>query len=206
MTTLLAATRLRAEQLDEAGAVITRAFFDDPAMVYVLPDASKRAGPLGWLMFRTARYGHRHGETYTTPGETRGLASWLRPGEAHISIPRMIPLGLALAPFRFGPGGFRRFLRIFAALDPVREQVAPSPHWYLMTLGVDPPLQGQGIGGSLIQPGLARADADGLPCYLETMKEINVAFYRRHGFEVVAEGDIPAGGPHYWTMLRAPRG
>ena len=78
----------------------------------------------------------------------------------------------------------------------------PEDHWYLMILGVDTAKQGQGVGSSLVAPMLARADADGLPCYLETMKERNVVFYEKHGFQVVVEDDLPKGGPHFWTMKR----
>ena len=41
--------------------------------------------------------------------------------------------------------------------------------------------------------------------YLETMKTRNVPFYRKHGFEVVVEDDLPGGGLHFWTMRREPR-
>jgi hypothetical protein len=41
---------------------------------------------------------------------------------------------------------------------------------------------------------------------LETEKEKNVAFYERHGFEVVVEDDLPRGGPHFWTMKRQAKG
>ena len=76
-----------------------------------------------------------------------------------------------------------------------------------MILGVDTVKQGQGIGGSIIQPILARAEADGLRCcYLETMKERNVVFYEKNGFEVLVEDDIPNGGPHFWTMKRYAKG
>ena len=54
-------------------------------------------------------------------------------------------------------------------------------------------------------PVLAKADAAGLPCYLETMKTRNVPFYRKHGFEVIVEDDLPGGGFHFWTMRRDPR-
>ena len=77
--------------------------------------------------------------------------------------------------------------------------------WYLLTLGVDPPRQGRGIGSALMRPVLTRADAEGLPCYLETEKERNVRFYGKHGFEVVAQGEGPAGGPAFWTMKREPQ-
>jgi hypothetical protein len=49
--------------------------------------------------------------------------------------------------------------------------------------------------------GLARADRDGLPAYLEASAPRNRALYERHGFEVV--GEIQAGdSPPLWPMLR----
>lgn len=206
MTTLTDARRLTKPQLREAGAVLARAFFDDPAMTYIWPDASTRAGPLGWLMLRDARYGYLYGDAYTTAGGVEGVALWLRPGGTATSWWRMARLGLLLAPLRFGVGPFRRFVQLMNMFEPLHKRDAPPQHWYLMTLGVDPPRQGQGVGSGLIAPVLARADADRLACYLETMKEQNLAFYRKHGFEVVVEDAVPNGGPRYWTMLREPRG
>jgi hypothetical protein len=49
---------------------------------------------------------------------------------------------------------------------------------------------------------LARSDAAGLPAYLESSKEKNLSFYRRHGFEVVGHIAIP-NGPALWPMLRS---
>jgi hypothetical protein len=52
------------------------------------------------------------------------------------------------------------------------------------------------------------ADAEGLPCYLETETEVNVAYYRRHGFDVRTEWDLRTDdsvGPHMWGMLRPSR-
>ena len=74
-----------------------------------------------------------------------------------------------------------------------------------MILGVDPLFQGRGLGGAIVQPVVERADSEGLPCYLETSKERNLAFYRKHGFDVVHEGTMPGGGPRFWTMSRAAR-
>ena len=92
-----------------------------------------------------------------------------------------------------------------AHLGEWHRQLAPEPHWYLMILGVDPPHQGRGVGGELMQPVLAQCDRDGLPAYLETQKARNVPFYRKHGFEVLRETEAPSGGPHWWLMKRAPR-
>jgi hypothetical protein len=56
----------------------------------------------------------------------------------------------------------------------------------------------------LLGRGLARADAQALPCYLETETESNVGFYSRRGFVVV--DDVEVSGVHMWAMLRMPQG
>jgi ribosomal protein S18 acetylase RimI-like enzyme len=117
----------------------------------------------------------------------------------------MMLSGLAPVPWKFGLAAFRRLMRSQAHYERLHKRDVPPRHWYLPTLGVDPPRQGQGIGGALLQPVLARADAEGLWCYLETEKEKNVPFYRKHGFEVAAEGDLAGDGPHFWTMRRKPQ-
>jgi hypothetical protein len=60
------------------------------------------------------------------------------------------------------------------------------------------------VGSFLVMPTLERADGEGLPVYLETEKEANVAYYRRFGFEVQRE--LTVGGElQVWTMLRPPQ-
>ena len=90
--------------------------------------------------------------------------------------------------------------------EKLHKEDASNPHWYLQTLGVDPPHQGQGIGGQTIQPVLREADMSRLPCYLESSKERNVPFYEKHGFQVVKEDRLGKDGPRFWTMLREPIG
>lgn len=85
------------------------------------------------------------------------------------------------------------------------EKVHPAePHWYLGLLGVDPSFQGRGLGRYLLEPVLARCDAEGLGVYLETQKPENLAFYERFGCRVRDEVSI-AGAPPVWTMWREPR-
>jgi ribosomal protein S18 acetylase RimI-like enzyme len=74
-------------------------------------------------------------------------------------------------------------------------------HWYLAVLGTEPACQGQGIGSALMAPILERCDREGLPAYLESSKESNIAFYSRHGFEVTGEIRLP-DGPPVWPMWR----
>jgi uncharacterized protein YhfF/GNAT superfamily N-acetyltransferase len=79
-----------------------------------------------------------------------------------------------------------------------------EPHWLLDQLAVEPDAQGRGIGGAMIRHAIETAEADGLPLLLETAVPANLALYRRHGFEVFAEGAAPGGGPHVWFMRRDP--
>ncbi len=200
------ATYLKDSQLDEASEVLGRAFFDDPLLTYILPDEESRSGKLDWFMRTGAKYGRLYGEVHTTPETVDGVACWLPPGETDMGMFRMARVGMIFAPFKFGLGPFRRFMTALNHLEELHKRDMPEAHWYLMILGVDTVRQGQGVGGGLIQPIIARADSDGLPCYLETMKERNVTFYQKHGFVVVVEGDLPKGGPYFWTMKREARG
>jgi len=93
-------------------------------------------------------------------------------------------------------------LRILNKMESIHPH---EPHWYLASLGTAVELQGKGIGGALMRPVLTHCDAAGLPCYLESSKERNVPFYRRHGFEVVHEVKLPDDGPSIWTMWRDPQ-
>jgi len=205
MTTSIEPVRMLPSQIDESAAVLARAFYDDPLMVYVEPDDARRATMLPWFMSCGARLGDNFGEVYTTSAAVQGNACWLLPGDNDISDERLAAVGFAEAGERMGEEAFGRFGQALAHLDVLHHAAVPPQHWYLFLLGVDPPRQGQGVGGALIAPVLAKADAAGQPCYLETMKTRNVPFYRKHGFEVIVEDDLPGGGFHFWTMRRDPR-
>jgi GNAT superfamily N-acetyltransferase len=205
MTTTGDISRLRDDQNSKAAEALGRAFFDDPLMEYLLPDESKRLAPLSWFMGRGARYGQLYGEVYTTD-QVDGAAIWLPPGKTDVTPFGMARAGMLFAPLRLGFGAFGRFMSAMNHAEELHKRDMSRDHWYLFILGVDPPRQGQGVGGQLIAPVLARADADGTPCYLETAKDKNVPFYQKHGFEVIVEEDLPKGGPRFWTMKREAKG
>jgi len=130
-----------------------------------------------------------------------GCAVWLPPGAMPRTAARNATLNARAA--RLLVSGRNRIsgLRLLDAVDKVHPK---EPHWYLFLLGTDPVMQGRGIGGRLMQPVLDRCDAEGLPAYLETQKESNLAFYGRMGFEVGQKLEH-AGAPPIWTMTRPPR-
>ena len=196
--------RLQDSQLAEAGQVLGRAFFDDPMMMYIMPEDGQRQAILPGFLQAAATIAQKHGEVYTTPGSILGNACWLPPGNTEITEDRMAEVGFFDVIGSMGEESAGRLATLMEELGELHHTAVPPEHWYLLILGVDPPRQGQGIGGTLIEPILRRADAERMPCYLETMKPRNVTFYQKHGFEVVVEDDTKDGGLHFWTMRRDP--
>jgi ribosomal protein S18 acetylase RimI-like enzyme len=201
----LEVTTLPLPALDEAVNVQARAFFDDPLFAFVFPDDSDRRERVAWVMRMGVAYGCRYGHVETTAGMMLGHAVWLLPGDTQIVPERLAEAGFTEPERYIGEDSLARFSLFMEQVASVHEHLIPEPHWYLMVLGVDPPYQGQGVGSTIIQSTLARADMEGRRCYLETAKPRNVAFYRKHGFEVVDQADISGGGLHIWMMARAPR-
>ncbi len=187
--------------LDPAGEVVGRAFFDDAGWQFVLPDPEQRTRDLGWLGGIAVRYGQRFGEVFVTGSPANGVAVWLPPGETTVTADRLDEVGFAAAPARLGREAFARFARFTGQLAQQHAQLMPDPHWYLMLLGVEPALQRQGGGSQLLQPVLDRADHDHVPCYLETARERTLWFYQKHGFELVREVATP-DTPRVWHMVR----
>jgi len=195
---------LRREQINDAGRVLGRAFHTNPGFVWALPDESARPRKLTWFMEMGTKAGDKYGEVYTTPGDVEGAAVWLPPGKTTLGIGQLLTVGFLAAPLKWGIGPFMKFMGVINRFEHLHKEAMPGDHWYLFLLGVDPPRQGQGVGSALIQPVLRKADASGLPCYLETDKPEDVTFYEKHGFAVVVKEQFP-NGPSFWTMQRPPR-
>ncbi len=202
----------------QAGEVLSRAFFNDPMMLYYLPDVKVREKALPVFMRIMTRYCLAHGEVWTTPA-LDGLACWLPPGRTEVRMMGMVSAGLGVVPLRVAwnflhqprPDGssslsmrqlIQRVSQAEGRLDEIHRQIVPGKHWYLMTLGIDSDRQGRGIGSWLIAPQLERAALAGLPCYLETGTELDVAFYIKNGFQVAHQEVIQPGNLHMWAMVR----
>jgi len=191
--------RLPAERLAEASALLARAFQDDPAWSWVLPNPKRRAALLPWL-FQTG-FEIADAQVWTTDGDLLGVARWMPPGKPDVHVGAMLR-ALIATPLRVREAT-NRFFAYGRAVEALRAQAVPEPHWYLAGIGVDPPFQRRGVGSALLGPGLAAAAAAGLPCALLTNSERNLPFYGHHGFEVVVEGRTPDDGPRAWMMRRS---
>jgi len=179
-------------------ASLARAFFDDPVMEFLVPDEARRRERLAkfFEVAFTVQHGP-HGSCYTDTDRS-GASFWDPPGHWKMTLGQIVRGSPALI------GALRlRVPKALRLLSMVEREHPRGEHWYLAVLGTDPVHQGKGIGSSLLRPVLERCDHDGVGAYLESSKKSNIAYYRRHGFEVTGEITVP-GGPTVWPMWRHP--
>ena len=120
-------------------------------------------------------------------GELLGTAFWIQLPDPDVTSERLEAAGFGAASAVLGEAAWGRFLAVNRYMDEIQAQVAPPPCLYLVQLGVNPDQQGRGLGGLLLRRFLAAAEDAGLSAYLGTSEPNNLEFYRRHGFEVVAD-------------------
>jgi len=192
---------LRPDQIESAAKTLAEAFWDDPLMHIVAPNENRRAAVGPWFFSKSIAYGMRWGEA-SCNDDASAVAIWFPPGNTNITPGRMLRVGMGALPFRAGINGTARFMRAISATEKFHKAVE-GPHWYLMAIGTSPTRQGTGLGSALLELGTSEADAAGIPCYLETATESNVAYYSKRGFEVTGQANVL--GFTLYGMVRQPR-
>ena len=193
-------------RLDEAANVLALSFGDAPNFVDIWPVVSDRARALTHVFAALCQDASRHGriDVAQLGGVTVGVAVWFPP-EAHpISAGRKAMLTPhLLRSVLAAPKATIPLLRLNTTLAAWRPDV---PHAYLAVVGVAAPQRGKGLATRLLTPGLADADARGLPCYLEAQRPHTVAWYERLGFHTQGgPRRITPTGCLNWTMMRPAR-
>ena len=176
-------------------ATLSRAFADDPAMCWIMPDPLDRRARLPKLFTALVAEEFAAGWALTSPA-SEAVTLWRGSDAVHGSLWQLVT---ALPRYVGALGG--NLLRGLAVSQAIEAHHPRGKHYdYLHYAGVDPAFQGQGWGGAAIRAGLERARAKGLPVYLETATPENVGLYQRLGFAVIEEWNVPRGGPHFWSM------
>ncbi|WP_372343365.1 GNAT family N-acetyltransferase [Streptomyces sp. KL116D] len=178
----------------EIGSLLARAFDDDPMMRCFFPDATTRQASME--RYFTTVFGRQYVHHGLCERTASAAAFWVPAEDQAKAVPDADTVQELRAILGDRAALFGRTVEAAAAHTPA------EPHWSLALIGADPAAQGQGQGAALLRSGLARADAAGMPVYLESSKESNVPVYEHFGFKVRDELTVPAGGPVLWTMWR----
>lgn len=187
----------------EAVELLARSFHHQPHFIDLFPDPGVRSRALPHVFVALYRDALAHGriDVATRDGELLGVAVWYPPGTYPLSAYRQLAALPGIARLAVAAvGSLRRVLQFQASAARLHPE---QPYCYLAAVGVDPAAQGAGIGRRLLESGLARADAAGDDCYLETHTPALVTWYQTLGFEVRHGGvAFTPGGPPNWTMRR----
>lgn len=184
--------------LPEIFAMMARAFFDDPTIIWNFPDPEvrrKKAPGFYEIYYAfTAPTGH------ILVSDDLTVTSWWRePGDVLIDTshtPR--PSAEEIAE-----NEDVRAVHMLYQMQEVHAKIQ-EPHWYLVDVAVDPSMQGRGLGREILSPQLDVCDQTGVGAYLESSNPKNMTLYERLGFERRPEIEI-ARGVYMYPMWRNPR-
>lgn len=191
-------------QVKRASEVLAASFFDYPMFTFYFPDPKRRTRYLPWYFRNVLNCALRYGEVYTNP-EISGVIFTLPPGHTKITLWEYIQNGFLLTPFLLGFRNYKQSMECEDFVGDTQERLMQGrPHFYLWGLAVEPGQKARGIGMALMQPVLAKADAQKMPLYLETHDESNVGYYQKYGFGLIHAVEIPKYKLPIWCMLREP--
>lgn len=190
---------LRREEWPSAVEVIARGMRDNPLHIQAFgTNPESRLEILRRMFGIVVPLASRRGALLGAFKDTTllGVAGMVAPGKCQLT-----PIqSLTTLPRLLSAVGISAFLRVGQWMAEWKKHDAREPHWHLGPVAVDTHLQGQGIGSTLMVEYCRRLDQDAAPGYLETDKPMNVSFYKKFGFETIAEASV-LGIPN-WFMRR----
>lgn len=188
----------RPDETEDAIAVAARALADGPLTVAVVgPDLDRCYRQLHrFFTFQYRWAAHQRPLVARLDGRVIASTNALHDGGCHATP--LMKLRALPAFLASGPRTCARVIRWFN--DWERRDSRERPHSHFGPFGVEPALQGRGIGSLVLDEYTRRLDEAGEHAYLETEKPENVALYSRFGFEVVEEAEV-LGVPN-WFMWR----
>lgn len=194
--------RATMDDLDAAASVLGRAFADYPWTRWTVDpqDHLRRITELQRLALLSLGLPFGCVWVAAVTGEIQSVAVWM---DSEAVVPREV---LEEARRKAGElEGCRRDYSLAADRE-VADWRPTERHLYLAVVGTRPEMQRRGLARQVMSPALLLADEEGVPAFVETSSESNVALYSRLGFEVVDHRIISGGGPDVWAMLRRPPG
>ena len=192
-------TVVDAASIEECVRILVGAFYDDPLWSWAFPDDARRRDQHAVVWRLMVEGAMRYPWTWLS-ADGAATSVWVPPGGTELDDAAAAGLEATLTDL-LGPDA-GRVLGALAALEDAHPRDAD--HFYLSLLGTDPSRRGHGYGLGLLAENLREIDALGMPAYLESSNEANVALYARHGFVPVGTA-TPPDGPEVVTMWREPR-
>lgn len=133
-----------------------------------------------------------------TPSEPIAFAKWVAPSAP---APEAFPIEF----FPDSPDAKLACDFSAATTKAHKLQMEDRPHWFLGSIAVTKEYMGKGAASSLMRWGTERADAEKMPCYLDSL-DTAAPIYKHFGFEIVGMMEAVSEGGDFasFSMVREP--
>ena len=200
MTTLTTIRDAEPGDLHTLARLLARAF-DEPVTRWLVPDPDRRLVTVTDLftVFATDAFKDGHVDLLTDDaGHPLAAALWFDLTTPEPGSTPADPPGHDSAPV----AGWRPADEDDAARWRVLDELMTrhhlqGPHHYLFAIGVDPAVQGRGLGSRLLTHRHQRLGTH--PAYLEATSSTSRRLYQRHGYTDLGQIYLP-DGPPLWRM------
>ena len=159
--------------------ILTKSFDTNKSVNYVVKQDRRRIDRIRNLMDYSFNVCNEFGEVWMSD-DNQACALILFPDRKRSSL-RSILWDLKLASSVIGLGRVSSVLKREAM---IKANHPKEPIAYLWFIGVNPLLQGKGVGSAFIQEVVKECEGKRRPIYLETSTERNLPFYKKFGFEI----------------------
>jgi len=200
----MALLKLEKKHIKPVSLMLSRAFKDEFKDIFPDPEERRVKEPI--VNEFLIRLDYSYSRAFITSPRLEGIAIWMH-SDKREKRPfwRILTSGAIWQAIRIGIRPLRKMQAYDQYIKRKQKELVPHKHWYLLALAVDPQHQGKGYASKLLNEMLSYIDEEGLPCYVETEGEKNVAMYQHFGFEVVDEFVVPNTNDKLVAMLRQPK-
>jgi ribosomal protein S18 acetylase RimI-like enzyme len=181
---------IQPEDLPKASSILGRAFGNYPLFEHVLPDPASRIDRLTHLCRFLLRLGMSKGMVIAPSDALEGVSIWLPSERLPSSTMEAVRAGVLKLLLHVDMRAIGRFIEIGKFKSRKRAEIVGGPYWLCDMIGVDPLLQGRGVGRHMIEAQLNHFDKAKMPCYLETSEARNIAYYQKYGFDPIHHYNI----------------
>jgi GNAT superfamily N-acetyltransferase len=175
---------MTADMTEEVINLLARAYATNPINQAALEDSSVERNRAFFKIGLQTMNGHR--VVAKIDGRIVGMAHWV--DSEKCQPPELDKL--KMAPTMIWNLGLKTSLRIMKWLTVWASRDPRAKHVHFGPIGVDPQMQGQGVGGALLRAHCEDLDRRGVMGYLETDRPENVPIYEKFGYRVVGEEEV----------------
>jgi len=195
-----------------AATLLAHSFFDNPAHIYLCPNATTRQAQLEWLLGTNLKLKLNHrAESFCLAenNQTKAMGFWTKPNQIKVGLIPQIKGGLLKVPFKMGFSALSRVLEVSGGISDhlTRTMGETQPYRYLNNMVIQADRRGKGLGSSILQQQFATIQAKEKDAIfaLSTQRYRTVRFYEGLGFEVLLEEQIGKGSLTFtnWTMKKS---